>query len=107
MMSAGNGPRGFPRTELNAASCSANERGVAVVFPMLCGLGGCISATAPILADAQAILGDQIEVHLFSGPKSGGRPHTVVTYQWNGSRYLPRGPSPDFGEFTIHPYEGR
>jgi hypothetical protein len=70
-------------------------------------LTGCISATAPILTDAQAILGEAIEVHLFTGPKGGGRPHTVVTYQWNGSRYLPREPSSDFGEFTIHPYEGR
>jgi hypothetical protein len=70
-------------------------------------LAGCISATAPILTDAQAILGDQIEVHLFSGPKGARSPHTVVTYQWNGSRYLPRDPSQDFGEFTIHPYEGR
>jgi hypothetical protein len=68
---------------------------------------GCISATAPILTDAQAILGDQIEVHLFSGPKGGGAPHAVVTYQWNGSRYLPREPPQDFGDFTIHPYEGR
>jgi hypothetical protein len=70
-------------------------------------LAGCISATAPILTDAQAILGDQIEVHLFNGPKGTGNPHTVVTYQWNGGRYLPRDPSQDFGEFTIHPYEGR
>jgi hypothetical protein len=70
-------------------------------------VSGCISASDPILTDAQAILGDQIEVHLFSGPKAAGRPHTVVTYQWNGSRYLPREPSQDFGEFTIHPYEGR
>jgi hypothetical protein len=70
-------------------------------------LTGCISATAPILTDAQAILGEQIDVHVFSGPKGAGSPHTVVTYQWNGSRYLPRDASQDFGEFTIHPYEGR
>src|SRR5438128_2518199 len=70
-------------------------------------VSGCVSASDPILTDAQAILGNQIEVHLFSGPKGAGRPHTVVTYQWNGSRYLPREPSQDFGDFTIHPYEGR
>jgi hypothetical protein len=70
-------------------------------------LTGCLSATAPILTDAQAILGEQIEVHVFRGPKGAGNPHTVVTYQWNGSRYLPRDQSQDFGEFTIHPYEGR
>jgi hypothetical protein len=70
-------------------------------------LNGCISATEPILTDAQAILGEQIEVHLFASPKGGGPPHTVTTFQWSGSRYLPRGRSQDFGEFTIHPYEGR
>jgi hypothetical protein len=93
--------------QLNSLKKRTGKLGMAVVLLMLCGLAGCISATAPILADAQAILGDQIEVHLFSNSKSGGRPHAVVTYQWNGSRYLPRGPSPDFGEFTIYPYEGR
>jgi hypothetical protein len=85
--------------------CTAG--GWTAVLLGLLALTGCISATAPILSDAQSLLGEQIEVHLFSGPKGSGRPHTVVNYQWNGSRYLPRGPSQDFGEFTIHPYEGR
>jgi len=58
--------------QLNSLKKRTGKLGVAVVLLMLCGLAGCISATAPILADAQAILGDQIEVHLFSGPKSGG-----------------------------------
>jgi hypothetical protein len=80
---------------------------IAAVLPAALTLSGCISATAPILTDAQAILGEQIEVHLFGNPKGGGPPHTVVTFQWNGSRYLPRGRSQDFGDFTIHPYEGR
>ena len=82
-------------------------RWVAMVLPAALALTGCISATAPILTDAQAILGEQIEVHLFGNPKGGGPPHTVVTFQWNGSRYRPRGRSQDFGDFTIHPYEGR
>src|SRR5436853_7561910 len=80
---------------------------LATIFLAALALSGCISATAPILTDAQAILGEQIEVHLFGSSKGGGPPHTVVTFQWNGSRYLPRGRSQDFGDFTIHPYEGR
>ena len=68
-------------------------------------LTGCLSATAPILTDAQAILGEQIEVHAFS-PKGTGNPHTVVTYQWNGSRYLPRDQSPEFANSPFTP-EGR
>lgn len=93
--------------QLNSLMKMLGKLWTGAVLLAVSALAGCISATAPILADAQAILGDQIEVHLFSNPKGGGRPHTVVTYQWNGSRYLPRGPSQDFGEFTIHPYEGR
>src|SRR5262245_66019942 len=81
-------------------------RALAIVLAPL-GLSGCLTATAPILTDAQAILGDQIEVHLFQGTKGAGRPHQVVMFQWNGSSYLPREPAQDFGEFTIHPYEGR
>ena len=80
---------------------------LATIFLAALALSGCISATAPILTDAQAILGEQIEVHLFGNSKGGGPPHTVATFQWNGSRYLPRGRSQDFGDFTIHPYEGR
>src|SRR5258705_3725558 len=80
---------------------------IPAILPAALVLSGCISATAPILTEAQAILGDQIEVHLFGSPKGGGPPHTVATFQWNGSRYLPRGRSQDFGDFTIHPYAGR
>ena len=82
------------------------RRWILAVLPALA-LSGCISAIAPILTDAQAILGDQIEVHLFSNPKGSGPPHTIVNFHWNGSRYLPRDRSQDFGDFTIHPYEGR
>ena len=53
-------------------------RWIAMVLPAALALTGCISATAPILTDAQAILGEQIEVHLFGNPKGGGPPHTVV-----------------------------
>src|SRR5712691_9896449 len=70
-------------------------------------LSGCISSTSPILSDAKAILGERIEVHLFTAPKGGNREHTVVAFQWNGSRYLPRTHAKEFGDFTVHPYEGR
>lgn len=69
------------------------------------GLSGCISATSPILGDARAILGDRIQVHLFTPSKDGARDHSTGLFEWNGSRYLPR--SGDFTDFTIHSYEGR
>jgi hypothetical protein len=80
---------------------------IATLLPAALALGGCISATTPILTDAKAILGEQVDIHLFGNPKGGGPPHTIVSYQWSGSRYVPRGRSQDFGDFTIHPYEGR
>jgi hypothetical protein len=72
-------------------------------------LTGCINSSAPILGDAKAILGDRIQVYLFSATtKDGTRDHTTAVFEWNGSRYLPLGTAAgDWSEFTIHPYEGR
>jgi len=71
-----------------------------------CSLTSCISSSGPILGDARAILGEHIQVHAFGPAKDGPREQTTATFDWSGSRYVPRGPS-DFTEFTIHPYEGR
>ena len=69
------------------------------------GLTGCITATAPILGDARAILGERIQVHAFTTPRNGTRDYSTGTFEWSGSRYVRR--SGDFTDFTIHPYEGR
>jgi hypothetical protein len=46
-------------------------------------------------------------IHVFT--LSGGAAHDpgVVSFQWSGSRYLVRGKSIGFSDFTAHPYEGR
>jgi hypothetical protein len=69
-------------------------------------LPGCISSDGPILSDAKAILGERGQIHLFS-TSGGGREHTVVSFRWNGSRYVMTGRSPGVSDFTAHAYEGR
>ena len=86
---------------------AAELRIVAVVLACLA-LPGCINSATPILGDAKAILGDRIQIHFFSATKDGRRDYSTAIFEWNGSRYLPRGNAVgDWPEFTIHPYEGR
>jgi hypothetical protein len=70
-------------------------------------LTGCISSTAPILSDAKPVLGERGVIHAFT--LSGGAAHdpAVVSFQWSGSRYLVRGKSIGFSDFTAYAYEGR
>src|SRR5215472_10863796 len=70
-------------------------------------LGGCISSTAPILTDAKPVLGERGQIHVYTLTDGVARDPGVITYQWNGSRYLVRGKSLGISDFTLHPYEGR
>ena len=70
-------------------------------------LGGCISSTAPILSDAKPVLGERGQIHVYTLTDGVARDPGVITYQWNGSRYLVRGKSLGISNFTLHPYEGR
>ncbi len=79
---------------------------IAVVLTSLT-LTGCISSPGPILTDANAILGEGGEIHFFSATGESGRTHSVITFQWNGSRYLVRNRAADISDFTVHPFEGR
>jgi hypothetical protein len=78
-----------------------------VAATALLALGGCISSTASVLTDAKPVLGERGQIHLYT--LTGGVAHdpVVITYQWNGSRYLVRGRSFGISDFTLHPYEGR
>jgi hypothetical protein len=71
------------------------------------GLGGCVSSTAPILSDANALLGERGQLHLFGAPNGGAREHRVRAFQWSGSRYVVSGRAREFSDFTVHAYEGR
>jgi hypothetical protein len=70
-------------------------------------LSGCISSTVPILSDAKPVLGERGLIHVYTLSDGAARDPGVITYQWNGSRYLVRGKSIGISDFTLHPYEGR
>ena len=70
-------------------------------------LAGCISSTAPILTDASPVLGERGQIHVYTLADGVARDPRIITYQWNGSRYLVRGKSIGIADFTLHPYEGR
>jgi hypothetical protein len=70
-------------------------------------LSGCISSTAPILTDAKPALGERGVIHVFALSEGAAHDPGLVTFQWSGSRYLVRGKSIGFGDFTAHAYEGR
>jgi hypothetical protein len=76
----------------------------ALLASLLC---GCISSPAPILSDANSILGEEGEIHFFSAPGAGAREHSVMAFQWSESRYVFSGRGGSIGDFTAHPFEGR
>jgi hypothetical protein len=90
-------------------SCLAQTRAGIAAGAILAflSLSGCISSTAPILADAQDLLGQRGQIHLFPIVRGATADGGTATYRWNGSRYVVRGRSARFSDFTLHPYEGR
>jgi hypothetical protein len=79
--------------------------GVAILICLV--LSGCISSTGPVLGDAKALLGDRGQIHIFNPRETGRGAHSVVTFRWNGSRYVLSGRSIGVTDFTVHPFEGR
>ena len=71
------------------------------------GLSGCISSTAPVLGDAKPVLGERGLIHVFTLSQGAAHDPGVASFQWSGSRYLVRGKSIGFSDFTAYPYEGR
>jgi hypothetical protein len=76
---------------------------VAVALP----LAGCISSGAPVLSDAKPVLGERGLIHGFRLAQGAAHDPIVMSFQWSGSRYVVRGKSIGFSDFTAHPYEGR
>jgi hypothetical protein len=86
----------------------------AVMSLLLPVLAGCISSSTPILGDAKAILGEQIDLHVFeprqngTTPGDGGLSHQgVASMQWTGGRYVARSGGNLVSDFTVHAFEGR
>jgi hypothetical protein len=70
-------------------------------------LAGCISSTAPVLSDAKPVLGERGLIHVFTLSQGAAHDPGLVSFQWSGSRYLVRGKSIGYSDFTAYPYEGR
>jgi hypothetical protein len=70
-------------------------------------LSGCVTSSAPVLSDAKPVLGERGLIHVFTLYQGGAGDPTVVSFQWSGSRYLIRGKSIGYSEFTAYAYEGR
>ncbi len=68
-------------------------------------LGGCVTSSAPVLSDAKPVLGERGLIHVFTLSQGGAS--DVVSFQWSGSRYLIRGKSIGYSDFTAYAYEGR
>ncbi len=71
--------------------------------------GGCVvSSTEPILSDANAILGDRGQIHVFMAPTDGSRDVLRFNFEWRHDRYVTSPPGrTGASEFTAHPFEGR
>jgi hypothetical protein len=70
-------------------------------------LTGCISSTGPVLSDAKPVLGERGLIHVFTLSQRAAHDPGLVSFQWSGSRYLVRGKSIGYSDFTAYPYEGR
>jgi hypothetical protein len=88
-------------------SAKAGLRGPIGATMAALALTGCISSTAPVLSDSKPVLGEQGVIHVFTLSSGGARDPEVVSFRWSGSRYLVRGKSIGFTDFTAYAYEGR
>jgi hypothetical protein len=70
-------------------------------------LAGCIDSTAPILTDSQPLLGPRPHLQLYALRDGAAHEPSEETFRWRDSRYVStRGKASDFGDFTLHAYEG-
>lgn len=70
-------------------------------------LTACVDSSAPILSDGKPIFGQQVYVHLYSLHDGAAHRPEVVTFRWNGARYVvPRWRLKDLSAFTFHDFEG-
>jgi hypothetical protein len=100
------GPSTLPQ-ELDPRFRGGDRRWAAPALAASLALSGCISSATPILSDAKPVLGERGLIHVYTLSEGAARDSSVVSFQWNGSRYVLRGKSVGISDFTLHPYEGR
>jgi hypothetical protein len=82
---------------------------VHAAFVALCGLtlSGCIDSSAPILADAQPLLGPKLDLQLYALRDGHALDPERTRFEWDGRRYVQLGYGMnDVKGFTVHPFEG-
>jgi hypothetical protein len=92
---------------MNFNSSRSGFRAVSGLAMVALALGGCVTSSAPVLSDAKPVLGERGVIHVFTLSQGGASDPSMVSFQWSGSRYLIRGKSIGYSEFTAHAYEGR
>jgi hypothetical protein len=69
-------------------------------------LSACIDSNDPILPDSQAVLGQVLNLQLYTLRKGIAEEPEQVTYKWNGALYShASGGMKDVGAFSVHPFE--
>ncbi len=82
---------------------------VRAAFVAFCGLAlsGCIDSAAPILADAQPVLGEHLRLQLYSLRDGHAHDPERARFKWDGQHYVRAGGGmKDVANFTLHPFEG-
>jgi len=67
----------------------------------------CISSTGPVLIDANSILGERGQLHVYDVVEGAAHNYKSYPFQWTGRSYTVNGRQAEIGAFTIHAYEGR
>ena len=70
-------------------------------------LAGCIDSTAPILTDAQPLIGERVRLQFYALRDGAAHEPSAATFTWRDARYVPTGgAATDIGDFTLHAFEG-
>ena len=86
---------------------AAKLRAVAAIAFCATLLSGCIDSAAPILADAQPVLGERLHLQLYSLREGHAHDPDRARFMWDGKRYVRAGRGmKDVASFTLHPLEG-
>jgi hypothetical protein len=89
----------FARLRLSAARAFACASTLA--------LAGCVDSTAPILSDAQPLIGQRVRIAFYGVHDGFAHEPASATYRWRSGRYeRTAGLFKDVRAFTVHEFEG-
>ena len=78
-----------------------------VLVASLALLTGCITSNAPLLTDAEPLLGERPLLQFYSLHDGTAQGPSTETFRWRDGRYEPTGgTATDIGPFTLHAFEG-